>query len=419
MKLPDLALRFPLTLFGTLLLLASMLLLGSGLVRSDALASAGGMLALTLTVAAAVIPRFIDSEGLMEDLHWDSGGDLLAGSSNESHYLRLSRWRLPPFFRFHGSIRARLAVGDQDIYRSRREYRLEDISPQPVELAPPLPGTLFLHGEFSVKDIFGIGRRHLGRVLDRQVAVLPARFPVGDIRFVDSRTSEEDNSRAKKSEQEKIFIRDNNPGDLARDINWKASGRVNKLLTRIPPESEAKTKLIRVMLISETGGEANRAGYHFQLAAVKSLAAGFLDAVQRQHPGYLIDLFLNGELFPIDGSEGFDAARKRLARWLPPPHLDPADLPKLESAMMIFSHSLCADLPRFLRGYPPQEISLFIVQGSSEADDADLKMSLFPHEPGPGDFMPLMKPVDLRAPKRSFAAGHIGALREFVLVCEI
>jgi uncharacterized protein (DUF58 family) len=413
--------RFPLTLFGTLLLLASMTLLGTALVRSDALAAAAGFLALALTVFAAVIPRFISADAVMDDLMWDSSADLSAGSSGASaasaHSLRLKRWTLPPFYRLHARISSRLCAGDRLLYRSRREYRLEDDQSLELPTTPPLPGILFQHGEFRLTDVFGIGCRWLGEVRDRQCAVLPPRLPPGDLRYIESRTSEEDNSRAKKSDQEKIFVRDYQNDDLARDINWKASGRINKLLTRIPPESEAKTRLIRVMVLSESGELGDRAGFQLQLAAVKSAVAGFLEEIRKRHGGYRVVLYFNGEQRELNDEDDFDRGLRALAAWHPPHKLETSELPILDSALTVFSHSLFAPLPTALRGYPPEDISLFIVQGTGDPEEADLRLSYLPPEPGPGQFIPAIKPMSMNAPPLRISGQQYGMIREVRLNC--
>ncbi len=415
---------YPLTLFGSLLFLAALLLLGSGLARGEALATGGGLLAMGLCIIAATVPRFIPTDGLLEDVSWDSAADLTAGFRASGHRLSMRRWRLPPFYRFHAAIRYELRCGDRLTYSAQGLYRLEGVESCDTDFRPPLPGTLYMHASFSIQDVFGLGRRRLGQMRDRQCTVLASRHPLGDIKFIDSRTSEDDNAKAKKSDQEKIFIRDYQPGDLARDINWKASGRINKLLTRIPPESEARTRLVRMLVLSESGGNSARGGYHLQLAAIKSLVSGLIDGIRSSHPGYRIELYLNKRMISISDTEDERRAYRALADWLPPERMDDDALPRIDSSVMVFSHSLCANLFKWIRGYRSEDLDMYLVQGVGEEDrpgserrSADLAGKYLPAEITPGAFFPRVLPGELNPPALRFDGSHCNQLRQYRLRC--
>lgn len=411
--------RYPLTLFGTLLFIAGFIMLGTGLLNSDTLTSAGGVSALALVIIMATGQYFIPATGLMKDIQWNSSADLRAGISQRSHSLMIRRWTLPPFYRLHMNMKSHLTAESRVLYRGISEYRLEDSSSLDIELQPPLPGTLYMHGEFYIKDLFGISRRSLEEPVDRQCTVLPAEERMGEIRFISSRSTEEDNSQARKSDQEKIFIRDYQPGDLARDINWKASGRINKLLTRIPPESEAKTRLIRMLVLSESRGRDDEAGYQFQLARLKALVSGFLSGLHRDFPDYKVELYLNEKLRELTDGESFTAAGRALSDWLPPHRLEAGELPLIDGPLMVFSHSLCHDLFRWTREYPAENLSMFLVQGCRpDAEDCE-SLRLVPDESAPGGFYPMLKPAGLKAPVLTPGRHSYDLLKEFPLRCLI
>jgi uncharacterized protein (DUF58 family) len=97
-----------------------------------------------------------------------------------------------------------------------------------------------------VRDVFGLTRARFGEELERFLTVLPAWITPEPPRLVEPAGGFEDKSLRKASEEEKYFMREYQPGDRFRDINWKVSSRLQELITRISPVTQEKTRLLSV-----------------------------------------------------------------------------------------------------------------------------------------------------------------------------
>ena len=116
----------------------------------------------------------------------------------------------------------------------------------PLPLSLPLCGQLSAQGRFSVRDLFGLTRARFGEEPERSLTVLPAWLSPEPPRLVEPAGGFEDKSLRRASEEEKYFMREYQPGDRFRDINWKVSSRLQELITRISPVTQEKTRLLAV-----------------------------------------------------------------------------------------------------------------------------------------------------------------------------
>lgn len=381
-----LARYYPFSVFGTVVLIAAVLLLGTGLMFSDILAVSIGTLAFAFCLLLSVAVFLQPADRLKNLLNWNSGANLIAQRVNTSHNAALHTWKPPPFLRLHISIGAWLQIGRLKLYYFHRDYSFYHSSPHaagnlPLEICPPVPGRLKMRGEFYLSDMFGITHRSL--VSERRSArVLPPAENMSDITIIPNNRSEDDVQPQKKSESEKIFIRDYQAGDLARDINWKASGRIHKLLTRIPPESESQSRVVHATIIADVSDSG-----FMELAYLKSLLRGFIEV--QLNADTMFRIWLNDQKYEVMGQDddALPAFLRSLAEWCPSPQsLPPGAAPDIE--LNIFSHETCGGLGTIIGHF--EHYNLFLVR-NWRGGHFDRVMARLPGE----GFLPLRLPLRL------------------------
>lgn len=222
----------------------------------------------------------------------------------------------PPFLRVTFAASGTLSSASRRLFRVSAERRA--IPGETVEIALPLPasGELSLRAGFVVRDALGLARRSVGVRQRVESPVFPATgqdFPTVD---PDASASSERSAVSKKSEGEKIFIREYVPGDLARDVNWKALARTGVLLTRVPPESPKETRVLRLAFLAP-GPAADPFARGRSLVAIdhlRTLAASFMLAVRKLAPDYAFSLTVGEAEFFADAEDSLDGLFAALSR---------------------------------------------------------------------------------------------------------
>ncbi|AHC15991.1 DUF58 domain-containing protein [Salinispira pacifica] len=314
---------FPFRIFGIISFAGGIVLTSRGMLMSDPPGLATGILALLFSMAFTIVLYALPGTETEQALTWFSTPPLSAGTESRSHHLETAVWPLPPLFRIHVQLSGYLEAGDVVLYRFRREYRLDGPERCPVPVTPPMPGLLHLEAKFFICDIFGLSKRRLPAVRDRSIPVLPSHAATGQMHVRHSSESSDDNTRVKPADEEKIFIRDYQTGDLARDINWKASSRIDSLLTRIPPESESPSPRLRLGVLAGRGGENPDFITLAELARLKSVVRGYMEQALREDDGLSFTLVLGMQQIEINSSDDLEPCFERLAAWLPSVHDDP------------------------------------------------------------------------------------------------
>ncbi len=305
---------YPLTFFGTLTFLGSVALLSSSLSDSSRVGIALSSLGLVVVLLSVAISWAQVPVARSGDFSWSATGCLRAGSGGEAFILRYSG-ELFPFMRFHVSLAGTLSVAGETVYRVRSDGCVPAGSEGPFGLSVPCGGALALSGRFMVGDILGLARvevRDAGRL---ETAVLPPDS--ADLGLSLDRTSMEDDDRAahKAAGFERVLVREYVPGDLVRDINWKALARIGTLITRIPPESPRESPTVRLAVFMPQRGATRSARFRATCegACVALLAASFVRAVRSLYPDCSLLASVNGEDRYVSGEDDPDTLLSALA----------------------------------------------------------------------------------------------------------
>jgi uncharacterized protein (DUF58 family) len=237
---------YPLTLAGTLAAAAAFFLLGRGLAQANPYAVFLALLAAVVLTLLVVAGRLLAAACARRQFQWDCSATLIARRPGTEQAIQAPEARLPPFFRVQFRFSGQLAAGNGAWVRLARSLSFALPGTHPLPLYLPLCGELTARGHFLVRDVFGLTRARFGEELQRFLTVLPAWIAPGPPRLVEPAGGFEDKSLRKASEEEKYFMREYQPGDRFRDINWKVSSRLQELITRISPVTQEKTRLLAV-----------------------------------------------------------------------------------------------------------------------------------------------------------------------------
>jgi uncharacterized protein (DUF58 family) len=237
---------YPLTLAGTLVAAAAFYLLGRGLAQANPFAVFLALLAAVVLALLILAGRLQAAACARRQYQWDCSSTLVARRPGTEQAILAPEGRLLPFFRVQFRFRGLLAAGRSAEVLLTRSLSFAAAGTHPLPLHLPLCGDLSARGSFSVRDVFGLTRARFGEQLARSLAVLPAWITPEPPRLVEPAGGFEDKSLRKASEEEKYFMREYQPGDRFRDINWKVSSRLQELITRISPVTQEKTRLLVV-----------------------------------------------------------------------------------------------------------------------------------------------------------------------------
>jgi uncharacterized protein (DUF58 family) len=267
---------YPFTLAGTMVAAAAFLLIGRGLAKGNPYAVFLALLAVVVLTLLAVAGRLQATACARRQVQWDCSPTLTARRPGTEQAIHGPEARVLPFFRVQFRFTGLLAVGREARVRLARSLSFAGAGTHLLPLHLPLCGELAARGRFAVRDVFGLTRARFGEELERALTVLPAWIAPEPPRLVEPAGGFEDKSVRRSSEEEKYFMREYQPGDRFRDINWKVSSRLQELITRISPVTQEKTRLLAVDFrhYRAEGGESLESVLH--LDYLKSWLLAFL-----------------------------------------------------------------------------------------------------------------------------------------------
>ena len=296
---------YPFTLLGTALLAAACYLAGSAFATQNSYE-------FVLSAAATLVLAMLAADGRLQarrmaavELSWKgeplhartpASIDLTAAGARRPHY----------FYRLHALATGRLRAGNRAAVHLRAEV---SSASEQLPLTPELPvcGQLAVRARLAVRDVFGLTRNHLpGRDERRLLTVRPAPLALRSAPTIDATVGDDTTRRTRSADEERYYMREYQPGDRLKDINWKASSRAGELITRISPVSEEQTKLLHMELrhFRPAGPETLDSLLH--LNYLKSWLLAFLRAVKSEHEDYTFRVITGTAEYPVETVEEID-----------------------------------------------------------------------------------------------------------------
>lgn len=309
------ALRYyPFTLLGTAFLA------GAGYLAGSAFATDNGY-EFVLAAAATLVLGVLAVDGRLQArrmaavaLAWgDTAQPLYARTLGDLDLQAAGAPRPHYFYRLHARVTGRLRAGNRAALRLRAEVSSASAE-LPCRLLPPVCGDLAVRVRLSIRDVFGLTCSHLpGRDERRALAVRPAPLSMRSAPVIDEAVGDDTTRRRRSSDEERYYMREYQPGDRLKDINWKASSRAGELITRISPVSEHRTRLLHVELrhFRPAGPETLDSVLH--LNYLKSWLLAFLRAVKAGNEDFTFRVITGEGEHEVDTDDDIDELSRRLA----------------------------------------------------------------------------------------------------------
>ena len=290
----------------------------------------------------------------LADFEWNTGPSLHARGAVE-HSLSTRSARAMLFFRIHFGVGWKLQAGHRATLFGYREVAGVG-GTIPMALYLPASGIAVMRSAISVRDIFGLCRAQLRPIERRELTVLPGLLGDQSAPPVDISVGYDTTQRAQTADEEKYFMREYIVGDRLKDINWKASSRLNEMITRISPVTQERTQLLHVVLrpYRRPANETLASILHLDFA--KSWMITFLRVIKQNHPEYTFRVDTGDAVHQIDAVGDIDPLARSLARV----HLRGADSSANRgdafadgtghraTELFVFTTLFDADLPHFI-----------------------------------------------------------------------
>ena len=374
------AVWYPFTLLGSALFLAATYLLGSAFASGSPYEFVLAIAAYLILLVLAGLCRLQAYRFSLADFEWNTGNALHARSAEEQTLSTRSE-QAKLFFRIHFGVWWRLRLGHRAALVGYGEVAGGG-GVLPISFFLPAAGAVSMRGAIAVRDIFGLCRAQLRRAERRDLTVLPALLGEQAAPPVDISVGLDTTQRAKTADEEKYFMREYMAGDRMKDINWKATSRLNEMITRISPVTQERTQLLHLVLrpyvSASDGRRPNQTGSPvpgsrenrdtvFHLDFAKSWLLTFLRVIKLHHPEYTFAVDTGQEVFDVKEMAHIDSLARRLAGIRlragggqgSPTMASAAPGDRRADELFVFSTAFDADLQRFLNSCGSQRTNVF------------------------------------------------------------
>jgi len=298
----------PLTLLGWITLGASTFLLGYSQFVEIPLGIYSGFIGMVLPLVSGATAFLLRHSLDPGRIRWEYPVSITAGRTLP--LVCVIPRRGPLFFRLKVVLSGGLKLQEQRISLLRTQWVMGGTRGQ-TGIVSPWTGPLKLKARYYWTDLLGLGQYPLPETRDLDIMILPEEIE-RDIFKVDhlSENSESQKSR-RRDELEKVFTREYMPGDLVRDINWKAYAKLGQLITRIPPEALGESTKLQVYY------RPPQDEYHYlslvHLEWSKRLLWAFLLEQRRRDPKVAFELYLGRSKLSLTHEEPLTSVVREIA----------------------------------------------------------------------------------------------------------
>jgi hypothetical protein len=226
-----------------------------------------------------------------------------------------------------------------------------------------------------LRDVFGFYSFACGIIQKRTINVRSSpcfgkRLPVK------AQSGAEDRRNKTSTDEERYYMREYNPGDRFRDINWKSSEKVDSLITRISPDNQEKVSRIDVYFRNFGSPGKPSLEALWLLDRVKARLSFFLRSLKEEQSSFIFHVRAASGSWEIEDSEDLEEFLEELAGLS-------FSAPQNESAaftgptagtnggdLYVFSTACDMGLNGFILACNPRPVTLFIVQpGEGKKED--------------------------------------------------
>lgn len=350
---------YPFTAAGTLYLGVSVYLLGSGFSSKNLYAflfSVGSLLVLIVLAFFARIQAFRFGH---LNISWESSKTAVAGSGDAHQIVRTADVKTFYFFRIHFAMKGILQAGRHAPVYYYREVSASKGSSVRVPFIFPVSGIVDVRCRILLRDVFGFVRAGLGNEERRRVVVHPPLFAIKIPAQFDRSMSMEGSKFKTQSDEEKFIMREYQPGDRLKDINWKASSRIQQLVTKISPQSPEPSKVIEILFRNYGHHKKDSVESVLHLEFLKSWLLSFIAAMQKESKGYRFVVYSSIEPVEVDSPDDMEELSRALAL-LSYSTRDEYLLPDLPfGELLVFTTMFDTGLAGFMNLHPDAKLRVF------------------------------------------------------------
>jgi len=350
---------YPLTFAGSCVLGLSLYLFYYGALKANAYALFFSVLSLVVLTLLFLDGVFQALRALGIHLMWDSA-PLVSRFPGSFQKVITGQISLHPFYRLHFILTGRLQAG-----RGAQMFvHSEGVSATGGEiLVPvyfPVCGEFFADGRLFIRDIFGFTKARIAYQEGRTVVVRAPFFPMDLPVRLQSIFHTDGAKKKNTSEEEKYYMREYIPGDRLKDINWKASFKIQELITKISPVSPEETRLLHISFRNYAPAGTDTLESIMHLNYLKSWLISFIASVKKEHPDYRFRIATgSGALFVETDADLAGLSRDISALTYAPEgrHLDESE--KNAHEIFIFTTRFDTGLPAYLGLHPHVNFHVF------------------------------------------------------------
>lgn len=373
---------YPLTLVGTLVLVVSIVLFVVGVLNGNAYGAFAGMAGVVLLIVLAGGCRLLARRYDESSVAWESPGPVYAGLPDQYVGCKIAGSHAPPFFRLHCAARGSLTAGSN----TRLGYYYDapaDVGNKirlPMEI--PVSGLLRFTAHFAVRDIFGLSVARFTGLSERDITVQPQPFTDDKVLPLEAAGGYEETSRQKSLDEERYYMREYVPGDRSRDINWKASARLQQLVTRISPNTQEKAKLLTIFFRPFASHKRESLESIVHLNYAKRWMLAFLRLVKQQYPEYHFRVYSRGPADLLETEQDIETFARRLSTVHFTGPGDQIAYERDPSGTIVFTTVYDTTLGAFLGELASKQVYVFSTASADEQKKSDVRtveVAIRPH----------------------------------------
>ena len=295
----------------------------------------------------------------------------LTAASDEEWLLGCPLVKLPAFFRFHFLVRGFFqpqGAGIRSAVFAEASFPRKGDTAN-LRLTFPLGGHFQGEGSLRLRDVFGLFSFKCGVRVNQVFNVRSASCDFMPLR-IDARSGAEDRRTRSSSDEERYYMREYAPGDRLRDINWKSSGRIDTLITRISPDNQEKITRIDIHF-RNYGPSRPSLGDLWLLDRAKARLGWFLRNVKDENASFVFDVHSADRSWELGDQEAIDTFLDELSAIPFAPAGSGAssqEQAKGAGEICVFSTACDAGLPAFMLARQGRPVSLFMVQGAPQGE---------------------------------------------------
>lgn len=292
---------YPLTFSGSLLFLISVYLLIFSFYTNNPYSFLISIVSLFILILLSFIGRIQANQGIQVD--WDSTIPLYADQNNK-FVVYINKFKRFLFYRIHFKVKGSVKIGKNANIRIHEEVSSDGQDEIEVSCFFPVCGTFFAKGTLFVKDIFNLTKARFQKEQEQVLKIRPAIVSGIKINNIKAMEGFENTAKQKQADEEKYYQREYMPGDRFRDINWKATSRISKLITKISHITQEKTKTILILFRNfKRDPEKSTRDSIVHLNFLKSWLMTFLKSVKEENNNYIFNIISGSGSVTLESME--------------------------------------------------------------------------------------------------------------------